>query len=180
MAAAAADGQEKVVAAAQHIVKLLANSKNAVDNMICMLLGFDNCLSLMSDLFPPLPPLSAAAVDSVPEEWDTVVEVVEQWDSPRAGDRMLFDSLEDADEYLTMATCLMGAPGPHAAAMLQAAMARLKEEIHHLLIRGAPPLAAKDLQASLLRRLSLTVPSFNSSVVDLGCPSFASQRCYPA
>jgi len=52
-------------------------------------------------------------------------------------------------------------------------MARLEDEFRHLLIRGASPLAAEDLQASLLRRLSLTVPSFNSSAVDLDCPSFA-------
>nr|ACR37344.1 unknown [Zea mays] len=52
-------------------------------------------------------------------------------------------------------------------------MARLEDEFRHLLIRGAPPLAAEDLQVSLLRRLSLTVPSFNSSAVDLDCPSFA-------
>ncbi|KAL6616624.1 hypothetical protein ACP70R_038894 [Stipagrostis hirtigluma subsp. patula] len=195
MAAAPPDGQEKVIAAAQHIVKSLANSKNAADDMIRILSGFDNRLSLMSDLFPPPP--SAAAVDSIQEaeegtsqgegegdepdpddnaraeEWDAAVEVIERWESPGAGDRLVFDSRDDAEEYLAAAACLVGAPGPRAEAALQAAMARLEEEFRHLLIRGATPLAAEDLQASLLRRLSLTVPSFNSSAVDLDCPSFA-------
>ncbi|KAJ1286859.1 hypothetical protein BS78_03G384300 [Paspalum vaginatum] len=200
MAAAPPDGQEKVIAAAQHIVKSLANSKNAADDMIRILSGFDNRLSLMSDLFPPPPGAAAAAVGSITEadeegasqgedddgdvaaaragaeaEWDAAAEVVERWDSPAAGDRLVFDSREDAEEYLAAAACLAAAPAtaPRAEAALQAAMARLEDEFRHLLIRGAPRLAAEDLQASLLRRLSLTVPSFNSSAVDLDCPSFA-------
>ena len=85
----------------------------------------------------------------------------------------LWVSREDVEEYLAAVACLAGAPGPRADAALQVAMARLEDEFRHLLVRGAPPLAAEDLQASLLRRLSLTVPSFNSSAVDLDCPSFA-------
>jgi exocyst complex component 7 len=188
------DGQEKVIAAAQHIVKSLANSKNAADDMIRILSRFDNRFSLMSDLFPPPP----TAVDSILEadegtsqgegdepdldpegdaaaraeaEWDAAAEVVERWESPTA-DALVFDSRE-GEEYLAAAACLTGAPGPRAEAALQTAMARLEDEFRHLLIRGAPPLAAEDLQVSLLRRLSLTVPSFNSSAVDLDCPSFA-------
>ncbi|GJN16905.1 hypothetical protein PR202_gb03931 [Eleusine coracana subsp. coracana] len=186
MAAAPPDGQEKVIAAAQHIVKSLASSKNAADDMIRILSGFDNRFSLMSDLFPPPPAATAPAVDSIAEtekpdpddaardeEWDAAMELIEQWEAPGAADRLIFDSREDAEDYLAAAACLVGAPGPRAEAALQAAMARLEEEFRHFLIRGAPPLAAEDLQASLLRRLSLTVPSFNTSSVDLDCPSFA-------
>ncbi|CAO2196427.1 unnamed protein product [Urochloa humidicola] len=203
MAAAPPDGQEKVIAAAQHIVKSLASSKNAADDMIRILSGFDNRLSLMSDLFPP-PPGGGAAADTIlegdegtsqgegdgheedepdpddddaaaraEEEWNAAAEVIERWDDPSAGDRTVFGSREDAEEYLNAATCLAGAPGPRAEAALQAAMARLEDEFRHMLIRGASPLGSEDLQASLLRRLSLTVPSFNSSAVDLDCPSFA-------
>ncbi|TVU35999.1 hypothetical protein EJB05_17908, partial [Eragrostis curvula] len=155
----------------------------------------------MSDLFPPPPGAAAAAADSISEadeggsqgegegreyepdpdddaagdeELEAAVELIERWEAPGAADRVLFDSGEDAEEYLAAAACLVGAPDPRAEAALQAAMARLEEEFRHLLIRGAPPLAAEDLQASLLRRLSLTVPSFNSSAVDLDCPSFSS------
>ncbi|KAL5229170.1 hypothetical protein ABZP36_017435 [Zizania latifolia] len=193
---AAAGGQEKVIAAAQHIVKSLANSKNAADDMIRILSGFDDRLSLMSDLFPPPP--NAAARGGAPasivedesdlgeepdpddardEERDAEVEaavrVVERWDSPAAGDMLVFDSTEDAGDYLAAAACLVGAPGARVEAALQVAMARLEEEFRHLLIRGMSSLAGEDLHASLLRRLSLTVPSF-SSVSDLDCPSFAS------
>ncbi|KAL5221358.1 hypothetical protein ABZP36_026071 [Zizania latifolia] len=196
MAAAAPGGQEKVIAAAQHIVKSLANSKNAADDMIRILSGFDDRLSLMSDLFPP-PPNDAAGGgthESILEdegdlgeepgpdggrdeerdaEVEEAVRVVEHWDSPVAGDRLVFDSTEDAGDYLAAAACLVGAPGARAEAALQVAMARLEEEFRHLLIRGMSPLAGEDLHASLLRRLSLTVPSFSSSASDLDCPSFA-------
>ncbi|KAG8054164.1 hypothetical protein GUJ93_ZPchr0001g30245 [Zizania palustris] len=63
-AAAAAGGQEKVIAAVQHIVKSLANSKNTADDMIRILSGLDDRLSLMSDLF--LPPPNAAARGGAP------------------------------------------------------------------------------------------------------------------
>ena len=66
----------------------------------------------------------------------------------------LWVSREDVEEYLAAVACLAGAPGPRADAALQVAMARLEDEFRHLLVRGAPPLATEDLQASLLRRLS--------------------------
>lgn len=209
MAAAPPDGQEKVIAAAQHIVKSLANSKNAADDMIRILSGFDNRFSHMTDLFPaaaapnavgPLPEGDEEAAygeeddegydrDGLPEpyghddddledERDAEVEdamrVVEQWDSPAAGDRLVFESSEDAEEYLAAASRLVGEAGPRVEAALQVAMARLEEEFRQLLIRGTASLAAEDLHASLLRRLSLTVPTFSAaSSVDLDCPSFA-------
>ncbi|XP_047061143.1 exocyst complex component EXO70B1-like isoform X2 [Lolium rigidum] len=190
MAAAPPDGQEKVIAAAQHIVKSLANSKNAADDMIRILSGFDNRFSHMTDLFPPANPNASSALlerprgpgpdddDDLDEERDAAVEdairVVEQWDSPAAGDRLVFESSEDAEEYLAAAACLVGEAGPRVESALQVAMSRLEEEFRQLLIRGTVSLGVEDLQASLLRRLSLTVPAFNSaSSVDLDCPSFA-------
>ena len=208
MAAAPPDGQEKVIAAAQHIVKSLANSKNAADDMIRILSGFDNRFSLMTDLFPAasanageagagsLPEgdedaygedeeegyardgMPAPYDDDLEDERDAAVEeavrLVEQWDSPAAGDRLVFESSEDAEEYLAAAACLLGEAGPRVEAALQVAMARLEEEFRQLMIRGTASLAAEDLHASLLRRLSLTVPSFNSAFsADLDCPSFA-------
>uniref|UniRef100_A0A0E0N6X0 Exocyst subunit Exo70 family protein n=1 Tax=Oryza rufipogon TaxID=4529 RepID=A0A0E0N6X0_ORYRU len=190
MAAAAPGGQEKVIAAAQHIVKSLANSKNAADDMIRILSGFDDRLTFMSDLFPPPPPAAAAVrepsvVEEVEEEEagpddaredevEEAAELVERWDSPEEGDRLVFDSAKDAGDYLDAAAVLVGARGARAEAALQAAMARLEDEFRHLLARGMSPLAGEDLHASLLRRLSLTVPSFASSASDLDCPSFAS------
>jgi exocyst complex component 7 len=193
MAAAPPDSQEKVMAAAQHIVKSLASSKNAADDMIRILSGFDNRLSFMSNFFPPPPGAEAASVSCITEAdeggsqegqedgpdpddaaaRDVAVDLIERWESPGAADRMVFDSRDEAEGYLAAAACLVGAPGPRAEAALQAAMVRLEEEFRNLLIRGAPPLAAEDLQASLLRRLSLTVPSFSASSVDLDCPSFS-------
>jgi len=63
---AAVVGDDKVLAAAQHIVKSLATSKNAADDMIRILSGFDHRLSsITSDLFPS--PAPAPADDSDPE-----------------------------------------------------------------------------------------------------------------
>jgi exocyst complex component 7 len=117
MAAAPPDGQE-VMAAAQHIVKSLASSKNAADDMIRILSGFDNRLSFMSNLFPPPPGAEAAAVGCITEadergsqegqedgpdpddaaaardeEWDMAVDLIERWE---AADRMVFDSRDEA------------------------------------------------------------------------------------
>jgi exocyst complex protein 7 len=64
MAAAPPDGQEKVIAVAQHIFKSLANSKNIVDSMIRILSGFDNRFSNMTDLFPLATPNVASVVGS--------------------------------------------------------------------------------------------------------------------
>jgi exocyst complex protein 7 len=52
MAAAPPDRQEKVIAAAQHIVKSLTNSKNVVNSMIRILSDFDNRFSNMTDTSP--------------------------------------------------------------------------------------------------------------------------------
>ncbi|KAJ8458078.1 hypothetical protein OPV22_031004 [Ensete ventricosum] len=63
-AAARADGQEKVIAAAKHIVSSLATSKNAAEDMTRILSGFDNRLSTINDLFAPLQTAAAEALTS--------------------------------------------------------------------------------------------------------------------
>nr|CAD1839063.1 unnamed protein product [Ananas comosus var. bracteatus] len=67
------DGQEKVIAAAQHIVKSLATSKNAAEDMIRILSGFDNRLSSISDLFPPSSSSSSSNGALGPSSSDAVV-----------------------------------------------------------------------------------------------------------
>jgi exocyst complex protein 7 len=71
--------------------------------------------------------------------------VVKRWEFPTIGDTLVFDSQEDAEEYLAAAVCLAGASGSRAKAALQTAMAWLQDEFCHLLIHGAQPLAADDL-----------------------------------
>ncbi|OAY75274.1 Exocyst complex component EXO70B1 [Ananas comosus] len=114
MAAAPArvDGQEKVIAAAQHIVKSLATSKNAADDMMRILSGFDHRFSSFSpDLFPHTHSSSAAAAPMEEEEEEeeeeptpAAVVVEERGGGGEQGGEgeVAFDS-EDADEILAAA-----------------------------------------------------------------------------
>ncbi|XP_020111910.1 exocyst complex component EXO70B1 [Ananas comosus] len=155
----AVEGQDKVIAAAQHIVKSLATSKNAADDMIRILSRFDNRLSSIHDLFPPppsssssspLPPAAAAAA--------AAVEVILRWDA--SPDALVWDaSPEAAAEYLAAVDAATAAEGGGGAdAVVQLAMARLEDEFQHLMVRSTVPLDANGLSCSI-RRLSLSFGS---------------------
>ncbi|KAF6993125.1 hypothetical protein CFC21_010058 [Triticum aestivum] len=99
---------------------------------------------------------------------EEAVRVVEQWDLPAARLRLVFESPEDAEEYLAAATCLVGVAGAHVETVLQVAMARLEEEFRQLLIGGTASLTMEDPHDSLVSRLSLTVPTSNcASSIDV-------------
>ena len=160
---------DKVLAAAQHIVKSLATSKNAADDMIRILSGFDHRLStITSDLFPsPSPsqsPSDADASEADPTSlaaFDAAEQLIHLWDTtPEA---LVFEAPEDdAAHYLAavdVAVDHLAAGGPAAASgragvAVQLAMARLEDELRHLMLRHAVPLDASGLYCSL-RRLSL-------------------------
>ncbi|CAM0904928.1 unnamed protein product [Alopecurus aequalis] len=166
-------GNDKVLAAAQHIVKSLATSKNAADDMIRILSGFDHRLStITSDLFPSPSPShshSRSPSDADPSEadptslaaFDAAEQLIHLWDTtPEA---LVFEAPEDdAAHYLAavdVAVDHLAAGGPAAASgragvAVQLAMARLEDELRHLMLRHAVPLDASGLYCSL-RRLSL-------------------------
>ncbi|XP_039772556.1 exocyst complex component EXO70B1-like isoform X2 [Panicum virgatum] len=172
---AAVVGDDKVLAAAQHIVKSLATSKNAADDMIRILSGFDHRLSsITSDLFPS--PAPAPADDSDPKAaadreapdaaaaslaaFDAAEQLIHLWDTtPEA---LVFEAPEDdAAHYLAavdVAVDHLAASSPavsgRAGVAVQLAMARLEDELRHLMLRHAVPLDASGLFCSL-RRLSL-------------------------
>uniref|UniRef100_A0ACD5UAR6 Uncharacterized protein n=1 Tax=Avena sativa TaxID=4498 RepID=A0ACD5UAR6_AVESA len=164
--AVAVIGNDKVLAAAQHIVKSLATSKNAADDMIRILSGFDHRLStITSDLFPsPSPSQSPSEADPDPSDlaaFDAAEQLIHLWDTtPEA---LVFEAPEDdAAHYLAavdVAVDHLAAGGPAAASgragvAVQLAMARLEDELRHLMLRHAVPLDASGLYCSL-RRLSL-------------------------
>ncbi|TVU26027.1 hypothetical protein EJB05_28554, partial [Eragrostis curvula] len=161
------DRQDEVMAVAQHIVSSIATSKEAADDLMRILCNFDSRLSITDAEGR----CSQEPDDTAPlgKEWEAAVELIERREAPGA-----VDWREDADDYLAAAACLVGAPGLRAAAALQAAMARIEEEFRHLLIRGAPPLAAHDLPDTLLLRPSFTVSPSDSSSMDLDCSPFSS------
>jgi exocyst complex component 7 len=99
--AAGVDGQEKVIAAAQHIVKSLATSKNAADDMIRILSGFDHRLSSLypgPSSRPDMNPTSSTSLSSsdsykaILSQLEEVEKVVMRWDS---SDSLLFESSGD-------------------------------------------------------------------------------------
>ncbi|GJN21127.1 hypothetical protein PR202_gb08577 [Eleusine coracana subsp. coracana] len=162
-AAAAGGGGDKVLAAAQHIVKSLATSKNAADDMIRILSGFDNRLSsITSDLFPSPDP-SASSPDESSEisaaAFDAAEELIQLWDAtPEA---LVFEAPEDdVAQYLAAVDAAVdhlargGGGAARAGVAVQLVMARLEEELRHLMVRHAVPLDPTGLFFSL-RRLSL-------------------------
>ncbi|XP_073008267.1 exocyst complex component EXO70B1-like [Typha latifolia] len=160
-AAASVDGQDKVIAAAQHIVKSLATSKNAADDMIRILSGFDNRLSSITDLFPS----SSASANG---EFSNSEQIVLQWD---ASDSLLWESPQSdaASEYLAAVDELIASAADSSSSradnVLQLAMSRLEEEFHHLMLRNAVPLDANDLYCSI-RRFSLSFASDSGETIE--------------
>ncbi|CAO2041976.1 unnamed protein product [Urochloa humidicola] len=172
---AAVVGDDKVLAAAQHIVKSLATSKNAADDMIRILSGFDHRLSsITSDLFPSPSPATADREALAEEEppaddsdaaeslaaFDAAEQLIHLWDTtPEA---LVFEAPEDdAAHYLAAVDAAvdhLSSPNPavsgRAGVAVQLAMARLEDELRHLMLRHAVPLDASGLYCSL-RRLSL-------------------------
>jgi exocyst complex protein 7 len=172
---AAVVGDDKVLAAAQHIVKSLATSKNAADDMIRILSGFDHRLSsITSDLFPSPSPAAAQEASGEEEEetpaadsaaslaaFDAAEQLIHLWDTtPEA---LVFEAPEDdAAHYLAAVDVAIDhldcpsspAVSGRAGVAVQLAMARLEDELRHLMLRHAVPLDASGLFCSL-RRLSL-------------------------
>uniref|UniRef100_A0A0E0KPP7 Exocyst complex subunit Exo70 C-terminal domain-containing protein n=1 Tax=Oryza punctata TaxID=4537 RepID=A0A0E0KPP7_ORYPU len=158
-------GNDKVLAAAQHIVKSLATSKNAADDMIRILSGFDHRFSsITADLFPSASPSRAPAAGGaapVPpptrEAFEAAEQLIRKWDAtPEA---LVFEFPEkDVTDYLDAVDVavdqLLASGGAGAGVGVRAAMARMEEELRHLMVRHAVPLDASGLFCSL-RRLSL-------------------------
>ncbi|KAG6478613.1 exocyst complex component EXO70B1-like [Zingiber officinale] len=193
--AASGDGQEKVIAVAKHIVSSLASSKNAAEDMIRILSGFDNRLSTINDLILPsaddgggCPDGDDFGASEAELRLEAAEKVILRWD---ASDSFVWESSspEDAEEYraavgdLIRLTGYKTSPGGcsgspdglvnRADIALQMAMSRLEEEFSNLMVRNAVPLDSNDLSSSI-RRLSISFASdigepieyFESSVED--------------
>ncbi|KAH0450507.1 hypothetical protein IEQ34_021199 [Dendrobium chrysotoxum] len=177
------DGQDKVIATAQQIVRSLATSKNAAEDMIRILSGFDNRLSSMNDLLPTAgsgcSSPSAGRVDARREvpaageyHLEEAEEVIQRWES---SDSLLWEaSAEEAVEYLDavdeLVSLLESESFPEefrarAEIAVQIAMARLEDEFRHLMIRNTVPLDADSLHSSI-RRVSLSFTSVPGDSVE--------------
>ncbi|KAG0494936.1 hypothetical protein HPP92_005930 [Vanilla planifolia] len=175
-AAARVDGQDKVIATAQQIVKSLATSKNAAEDMIRILSGFDDRLSSMNELFPSTgsgcsSPTAAVgdrrteACDGGDPRFAAAEEVILRWE---ASDSLLWEAsadevveyLEAVDEVIFLLEAEMWREEYRSRGeiALQVAMARLEDEFRHLMIRNTVPLDAESLHSSM-SRVSLSFTS---------------------
>ncbi|KAG1363483.1 exocyst complex component EXO70B1-like [Cocos nucifera] len=173
--AAAADGQEKVIAAAQRIIKSLATSTNAAEDMLRILSGFDHRLSAIPDLFPS----SAARLDAAEK-------VILHWD-PSNSNSVWESSPDDISEYLAAVDeviHLAGGGGSEddrdlygrAEIVLQLAMARLEDEFQHLINRNFATLGAKGLQDSFQRLTLSFSPVSGNRITEDSDPSVEGEQ----
>ncbi|RLN03553.1 hypothetical protein C2845_PM13G07170 [Panicum miliaceum] len=144
----AGGGGDKVLAAAQQIIKSLATSKNAADDMICILSGFDNRLSsITNDHLFPSPDRSSgsgststsgssASEISAAAAFDAADQLIQLWDAtPEA---LVFEApKDDVAQYLVTIDVAVehlsqgGPGGARASVAVQLALARLEEDLRH-------------------------------------------------
>ncbi|XP_059640027.1 exocyst complex component EXO70B1-like [Cornus florida] len=173
--AATVEGQDRVMATAQQIVKSLNTSKDAAEDMIMIFQSFDNRLSSITDLMSGTK-IGDCETDS---RFDAAEKIVLRWESNSELSRhsLPWEDLPDeaaeylsaVDEILQLTEDLNGGGGSESEIMdraeiaLQMAMSRLEEEFRHILIRNTVPLDADRLYGSI-RRVSL---SFASNDVEI-------------
>ncbi|XP_077227308.1 exocyst subunit exo70 family protein F1 [Tasmannia lanceolata] len=191
--AATVDGEERVMAAAQQILKSLGTTKADTNDMILILSTFDNRLSTITDLIPDS---GDSGTGESPEKNETLLDAAERIvlryggasPSPNSLSLPWEDSPEEAAEYLSAVDDILRltedlsdlslsdhAQTPvaetldRAESVLQLAMSRLEDEFRHILIRNTVPLDASRLYGSIRRRVSLSFASNDGdsiSVVD--------------
>ncbi|KAL5724815.1 hypothetical protein ACHQM5_008029 [Ranunculus cassubicifolius] len=177
--AATIDGDERVMAAAQQIVKNLGTSKNVTEDMILILSNFDNRLSTISNLLSPGGGGGGGGNSEIEQQFEEAEKVVLRWDSstgtPQHHSLPWEESPEEAAEYLSAVDEILQLTEnltlsneeimDRAESVLQLAMSRLEEEFRHILIRNTVPLDAGRLYGSI-RRVSLSFASNDGDVED--------------
>ncbi|XAR50326.1 hypothetical protein NMG60_11004617 [Bertholletia excelsa] len=165
--AAKIEGQDRLMATAQQIVKSLNTSKDVTEDMIMIFSSFDNRLSNITSL------MSNAVGDDGGREADDRFEAAEkvilQRDSNSASLRPWEESPDEAAEYLAAVDEILqmiealeiqaeSEMMDRAENAIQLAMSRLEDEFRHILIRNTVPLDAERLYGSI-RRFSLSFAS---------------------
>lgn len=188
--AATIEGQDRVLAAAQQIVKSLNTSTNVdTDDMLMILSSFDNRLSKLSNLMTtsssstPTSAKAAAAAGAgaddsfVDPRFEAAEQLVLHWNSPPNADPdFTFDYLAAVDEIIQMTEDLNVQPEndpvmDRAEAALQHAMAHLEDEFRHILIGNTVPFDAGRLhESSFIRRCSISssaveIPDFETGTL---------------
>ncbi|XP_042502321.1 exocyst complex component EXO70B1-like [Macadamia integrifolia] len=176
--AATIDGDERVMAAAQQILKSLGTRKDDTEDMIFILSSFDNRLSAITDLLSK--DSGAAGLSKTEEQLEAAEKVVRRWDSNSDNPHHCSsweDSPDEAAEFLSAVDEILrltedltltsdGEIMDRAESVLQLAMSRLEDEFRHILIRNTVPLEAGRVYG-LIRRLSLSFTSNDGDIEEL-------------
>ncbi|XP_050375742.1 exocyst complex component EXO70B1 [Argentina anserina] len=159
-------GQDRVLAAAQHIVKSLGNAPKEVrEDMLLIFSTFDNRLSNLTSMISD----ESKAED---DRFEAAEKVILRWESNPEAMRCAVnweESPSEAGEYLMavdeilslMEGLAVGSDhevSDRAENAIQIAMSRLEDEFRHILIRNTVPLDSDRLYGSI-RRVSLSFAS---------------------
>ncbi|KAJ7535458.1 hypothetical protein O6H91_12G034900 [Diphasiastrum complanatum] len=180
------DGEERVLATAQHIVRSLGTSETMTDDMLNILSKFDDRFSGINNMLPKKQePVSQEAIlpstseveldDSLKASLDEVEEVVFQWDtlsSDASPQTMIWDQypqegekyLKAVDEVQSMLDSLSVSDSSvdRVQNILQLAMARLEVEFRHVLVTNSESVDP-DTLLDYLAVSSLAASSFTSN-----------------
>eukprot|EP01018_Ginkgo_biloba_P014354 Gb_10562 [translate_table: standard] len=181
---AAIEGDERVLATAQHIVRSLGTTENMTKDMLRILSNFDNRFSSMSESLAN--DSSAAAGSAIEERLDFAEEMVLRWDmssSEAARQSMIWegppdeaasylqavDEVQQLTESLVSLSLTENKSGneilDRAQSVLQIAMARLEEEFRNILVQQSETFEPERLYQRIQGPVSRV--SFGSSHEDL-------------
>ncbi|KAJ0755220.1 putative exocyst complex component Exo70, cullin repeat-like-containing domain superfamily [Helianthus annuus] len=138
--AATVEGQDRVLATAQQIVKSLNINNQATEDMLLILSSFDNRLSNISDL--------------TDHRFETAEQVILRHDSVGLGETSseyleAVDTIIKLTENLNIQSDFNGEVIDRAENALQLAMLKLEDEFYHVLIRNTVPLDVDRLYGSI-------------------------------
>ncbi|KAL8111636.1 exocyst complex component EXO70B1 [Apium graveolens] len=175
MAATTVEGEDRVLAAAQQIVKSLNTSKASTDDMLLIFSSFDNRLSSISSLISDP---SGGGSDRGGGRFEEAEKVILRWDSggemARKGENYrerwednLSEYFDAVDEVIQLTEELSiresgngngeGEIVDRAESVLQLAMSKLEDELRHILIQNTVTPDSEKLHGSMIRRGSMSM-----------------------
>ncbi|MFS8000513.1 putative exocyst complex component Exo70, cullin repeat-like-containing domain superfamily [Helianthus anomalus] len=167
--AATIEGQDRVLATAQQIVKSLNINTQATEDMILILSNFDNRLSNITDLIES----GEENQQIVDQQFEIAEKVILRHDSGSFGESFAdsgeyldaVDTIINLTESLNIRSELDSEVMDRAENALQLAMSKLEDEFLHVLVRNTVPLDVERLYGSI-RKGSVGSGSFAVSEVN--------------
>ncbi|KAD2806088.1 hypothetical protein R6Q59_028911 [Mikania micrantha] len=157
--AATIEGQDRVLATAQQIVKSLNINTKATEDMIMILSSFDNRLSNITNLMD--------GGEEINSSFETAEKIIHRHDSNGLGEAEYLEAVDTViklTENLNIQSDWDNQIMDRAENALQLAMSKLEDEFLHILIRNTVPLDVDRLYGSI-RKGSI---SFMSNETEIG------------